>query len=131
LKATSRTLGCSISCGEPCLIGSPGLNSHTEENAPSDEPQIMHRGEDGNAFLAQRANQFDHLELASEIQMLHRLVEQQQLGLLCQPQCNFHPPTFASAELVEDARTQRSGICQRHGPFHGFPVRRAQSAEHP
>jgi hypothetical protein len=47
--------------------------------------------------VTQCAYQVDHFELASNVEVLHRLVEQQQLRLLRQAQRNLHALAFPAA----------------------------------
>src|ERR1022692_3449140 len=92
--------------------------------------QVVHGCKNRNSFAAQRADQVNHLELTSDIEMLHRLAQQQQMRLLPQAESYLHTLTFPAAKFIEYAKTQRPGISQTHGSLNGFAIRNAQSAKH-
>ncbi len=65
--------------------------------------EIVHGREDRDAFTPQEMQKIDKLDLAADVEVLRRFVEQQQLGLLRQAECDLDPLPLSARELVEDA----------------------------
>jgi hypothetical protein len=89
----------------------------------------VHGGEDGNAVAAEAFDQVNEFKLASDVEVLGGLVEQEQRGLLGEAESDFDALTLAAAELVEDARAQGAGIGEFHGVLDGLAVGGADAAE--
>src|SRR5215467_10405023 len=67
----------------------------------TDAVQIVHGGDDGHAGLIQSMQDRKDLGLSADIQLLSRLIKQQDLRLLGERQSNLHALLFAAAQLTK------------------------------
>src|SRR5580704_805445 len=92
----------------------------------------MNGSKDGDAFRPKEVQQIDQLNLSSDIQVLRRLVQQQQLRFLSEAQSNLHALSLAPAQLVEDSLLQPGDIRKVQGAIDRYSIfihRPAQKAE--
>ena len=91
--------------------------------------QVVHGGHDGDAALHQAAQQGHHFDLASQVQVLRRLIEQHELRLLRQRNGDLHPLTFAAGEFGKNAMAHAEDIDGLHGALHRVQIAAAETAE--
>src|SRR6266702_7366180 len=94
-----------------------------------DEPQIVNCGKHIDALGMKHANEGHQLQLAAEVQVLSRLVQQKHLRFLCQAEGNLHALALSAAQLVIDTVPQRPDIGHLDRSLHGFSVPCAESAK--
>src|SRR4030088_1382785 len=72
--------------------------------------KIMNGGEDDDAFRPKEVQQIDQLHLPANIQVLRRLIQQEQLRFLRESQRNLSALALSPAQFVEDSLLQGGHI---------------------
>ena len=83
-----------------------------------------------NPFLAERADEVNHLELPADVQVLGGFIEKEKFWLLGKAERYLDALTFPSTQLIEYTKAQRPGIGKIHRVFNGLTIRGLESAEH-
>src|ERR1700722_5328040 len=74
--------------------------------------KVVHRGQNRNPLLMEGADRIQQFELTTEVEVLSRLVKQQQARFLCQSESNLDPLALSPAQLIEDAVPEGSNVGQ-------------------
>jgi hypothetical protein len=94
-----------------------------------DEVKVVHGGEDGDALMVEMVEKIEQLDLATDIEVLGGLVEDQQGGLLSKAEGNLDALALASAEFIEDAVAERGGVGEIEGSIDGQAIGAGGAAE--
>src|SRR5258708_6874924 len=91
--------------------------------------KIVHRSQDGNAFVVEKANIVQQFELAAQVKILRWLVQKQQARLLRKSKGDLDALTFSSTQLVENALSQGRDGGQFQSAFHCGTILAAKTRE--
>src|SRR5258705_11609045 len=91
----------------------------------------MNRSKDGDAFRSKEVQQIDQLDLTPNIQILRRLIQQEQLRFLREAQRNLHALTLPPAQFVEDALLQPGHIRKIQGAVDRYAIFTHRPAQEP
>src|SRR5437879_9964459 len=83
-----------------------GTQEQNRRKVTLQQLKIMNRCKDSDAFRPKEVQQIDQLDLPPNIQILRRLIQQQQLRFLREAQRNLHALALPPAQFVEDSPLQ-------------------------
>src|ERR1700728_3313359 len=84
--------------------------------------KVVHCSQNRNPLIIERAEAIQQFELAAQVEVLGRLVQQQQARLLGQSESDLDALTFSATQLIEDAAPEASDIGQFQGALDGLAI---------
>ena len=112
----------------PAMAGALRREQNRRGAMFANQREIVHGGHNRDAALYQSPQQSHQFDLASEVQVLGRLIQQHELGLLRQANGDLHPLAFAAREFGKDALAHAEDIDRLHGAFNRLQIALREAA---